>query len=296
MSDILDIKNIVPDIKLMLLAYNQFINKEKYEQLENLVESWKKDIERKIKKYTNNKYFDLIDISFEQCFKYVNKNEILTKNYLNEINKLYDNIQLMKNFYGDDKNIIDELEEQIIIQKILNRISSGVKLENIKKENEIQKKESIINKTLEINKENYNTFLANNNIYDNAINNELIYKLRKQFLSLKKENEKNLNEITLLKKNIKNSKYNEILIENQTILQEFKKLKSLYNFQLNEYENLNLKIKEIKELKDNFSKQNFIIIKLKEEIENLNIENENLKIEYEKFLILKFFYLFFYIL
>lgn len=136
MSDILDIKNIVPDIKLMLLAYNQFINKEKYEQLENLVESWKKDIERKIKKYTNNKYFDLIDISFEQCFKYVNKNEILTKNYLNEINKLYDNIQLMKNFYGDDKNIIDELEEQIIIQKILNRISSGVKLENIKKENE----------------------------------------------------------------------------------------------------------------------------------------------------------------
>ena len=105
-----------------------------------------------------------------------------------------------------------------------------------------------------------------------------------------------MNEITLLKKNIKNSKYNEILIENQTILQEFKKLKSLYNFQLNEYENLNLKIKEIKELKDNFSKQNFIIIKLKEEIENLNIENENLKIEYEKFLILKFFYLFFYIL
>jgi len=186
------------------------------------------------------------------------------------------------NFKKDKEEIINEnlnLKTQInFLKKEINKI----KLENIKKENEIQKKESIINKTLEINKENYNTFLANNNIYDNAINNELIYKLRKQFLALKKENEKNLNEIIILKKNIKNSKYNEILIENQTILQEFKKLKSLYNFQLNEYENLNLKIKEIKELKDNISKQNFIIIKLKEEIENLNIENENLKIEYEK--------------
>ena len=135
------------------------------------------------------------------------------------------------NFKKDKEEIINEnlnLKTQInFLKKEINQM----KLENIKKENEIQKKESIINKTLEINKENYNTFLANNNIYDNAINNELIYKLRKQFLSLKKENEKNLNEIILLKKNLKNSKYNEILIENQTILQEFKKLKSLYNFQ-----------------------------------------------------------------
>ena len=181
---------------------------------------------------TNNKLFLTKSKSFSNYnFTLPNKNIVFDP----EEKTIYKTV----NFQKDKEDLIMEnlnLKTQInLLQKEINQI----KFDNIKKDNEIQKKESIINKTLEINKDNYNTFLANNNIYDNAINNNLIYKLRKQYLSLKKENEKNLNEIVLLKKNLKNSKYNEVLLENQTILKEFKKLKSLYNFQLNEYENLN---------------------------------------------------------
>ena len=42
----------------------------------------------------------------------------------------------MKGFFGDDDQIEKELDDQLLIQKLINDISSGVDLEEIQKENE----------------------------------------------------------------------------------------------------------------------------------------------------------------
>ena len=136
MTDIFDIKKTAPEIQILLKSYNNFINKNKYENVENVFQSWKNDVEKKVKKYTNNKYYDIIDLSFDKCSKFVNKNEELTNNYFNEINKLYENIKNMKGFFGEDNQIENELNDQILIQKLINDISSGIDLEEMKKEHE----------------------------------------------------------------------------------------------------------------------------------------------------------------
>ena len=136
MADIDEIKKIAPEMQILLLSYNKFINRNKYKNVENIIQQWKKDIEKKVKKYTNNKYFDIIDISFAQCSKFFHKNEELINNYYIELDKLYENIKNMKGFFGDDDQIEKELDDQLLIQKLINDISSGVDLEEIQKENE----------------------------------------------------------------------------------------------------------------------------------------------------------------
>ena len=136
MTDIIDIKKSAPEIQVLLKSYNNFKNKNKYEGVENVIQSWKNDIEKKVKKYTNNKYFDIIDLSFDKCAKFVHKNEELTKNYFLEIDKLYESIKNMKGFFGDNNQIESELNDQILIQKLINDISSGIDLEEKQKENE----------------------------------------------------------------------------------------------------------------------------------------------------------------
>ena len=136
MSDILDIKKSVTEMQILLISHNQFINKNKYENIENILESSKSFIDNKIKKYTKTKNFDIIDLFFENCAKFVNKNEELKNNYITELNKIYDCIKNTKNFFGNDDTIEKELDDQILIQKIMNDVKTDIKIEEIEKENE----------------------------------------------------------------------------------------------------------------------------------------------------------------
>ena len=130
MVDIDEIKRNAPEMQLLLLSYNKFINKNKYENVEEIINSWKNDMDKRIKKYSNNKYFDIIDISFDKCKKFVNKNEELANNYFIELNKLYENITNMKGFFGNDNKIEKELDDQLLVQKLIN----GFEIENKIKE------------------------------------------------------------------------------------------------------------------------------------------------------------------
>ena len=136
MSDIFDIKKCSTEMQLLISAHNQFINRNKYENIEKVIEPSKEYIEQKVKKYTNIKNFDIIDLSFEKCSKFVHKNEELANNYCIEINKLFEIINNTKNFFGDDDTIIKELDDQLLVQKIINDISSNIQIEEMKKENE----------------------------------------------------------------------------------------------------------------------------------------------------------------
>ena len=136
MTDILDIKKSVTEMQILLISHNQFINKNKYVNIEKVLESSKSFIENKIKKYSNTKNFDIINIFFEKCSKFVNKNEEFKNNYIIELNKLYDIINNTKNFFGNDDTIEKELDDQLLIQKLINEVKNDIEIEEIEKDNE----------------------------------------------------------------------------------------------------------------------------------------------------------------
>lgn len=154
-----------------------------------------------------------------------------------------------------------------------------VKSDNIKKDNEIAKKENLINSALELRTEDYNIEQMEN--IDECKHSNLISKIKKQYNSLKKELESKDNEIYLLKRNIKNSKMNELIIENQTLLSELAKFKALHEHLSQENENYMIKLKNFNQVQTNISKQHFIILSLQENFNKLSKENEQLKEENE---------------
>ena len=203
------------------------------------------------------------------------------------------NLKKSNSFCGNCKpeNINDKeslYEKNIQLKNELNQFKKElikIKTENIKKDNEINKKENLINSTFEIKEEQYNLNIEEiktdkeNENSEKCLHINLINKLKKQYNDLKKEFENKDNDVYLLKKNIKNSRLNELIVENSVILQELNKLKSLYNHQINENNNLNIKKKTVKEIETNISKQHFIIMNLQENLTKSNEENSNLKNE-----------------
>ena len=201
------------------------------------------------------------------------------------------NLKKSNSFCGNCKpeNINDKeslYEKNIQLKNELNQFKKElikIKTENIKKDNEINKKENLINSTFEIKEEQYNFNIEEiktdkeNENSEKCLHINLINKLKKQYYDLKKEFDNKDNDVYLLKKNIKNSRLNELIVENSVILQELNKLKSLYNHQINENNNLNIKKKTVKEIETNISKQHFIIMNLQENLTKSNEENSNLK-------------------
>ena len=220
----------------------------------------------------------LKDIQLNERFKNNSKKKFLKKSNSFCGNCKPENVNDKESLYEKNIELKNELTQ---VRRELIKIKS----ENIKKEQEINKKENLINSTFEIKEEQYNLNNEEIKIDKENENNEkclhtnLINKLKKQYNDLKKEFENKDNDLYLLKKNIKNSRLNELIVENSIILQELNKLKNLYNHQIKESDNLNIKKKTIKEIETNISKQHYIIMNLQENLTKSNEENSNLKNE-----------------
>ena len=168
------------------------------------------------------------------------------------------------------KNEINKMRKELAL----------VKSDNIKKENEIVKKENLINSALDIKNEEYDIEKIDN--IDDCKHSNLISKIKKQYNALKKELDLKNKEIFELKRNIKNSKVNELVIENTTLLSEIKKIKALYEHIQTENENYMIRLKNYNQIQSNVSKQHFIILSLQENLNAIPKENDFLKEENAK--------------
>ena len=168
------------------------------------------------------------------------------------------------------KNEINKMRKELAL----------VKSDNIKKENEIVKKENLINSALDLKNEEYDIEKIDN--IDDCKHSNLISKIKKQYNALKKELDLKNKEIFELKRNIKNSKVNELVIENTTLLSEIKKIKALYEHIQTENENYMIRLKNYNQIQSNVSKQHFIILSLQENLNAITKENDFLKEENAK--------------
>ena len=162
------------------------------------------------------------------------------------------------------------------IKKILTNINT----KNSKKDEEISKQESLLDQLLNINKQAYENTLSSlqNNSSQNIYDNNLICKINKQYLDLKNENNNKEKEIKELKKNIKNSKRNELIIENNILTNQYKKYNNLYQHILEENKRYAKKMKNQNEIENEILQKNFEILQLQE---NLKLSN-TMNIRYEK--------------
>lgn len=146
-----------------------------------------------------------------------------------------------------------------------------VKSDIIKKENELNKNLLTYN----------NNNLLLNDCYNMNNNNEckhvnLIIKMKKQFTQVKKELEDKQEEIYVLKRNLKNSKLNELLIENSTLYNELEKMKEINKKLKQEIDELKIKNKHCVQLEENTNKQHFTILALQDNIQHIAKEKEDL--------------------
>ena len=148
------------------------------------------------------------------------------------------------------------------------------KAENQRKENELLRRDKLLqnafDKGIDEDKviNNYLINENNNNIIleKNIKKNNYISKFKKQYNELKNKYNEKIEEIEKLKKNLKTTKLNELIIQNSETLKEFNKLKELYNNIFEENKNNLEKIQKLREKENELNEKNLIILQLQESL------------------------------
>ena len=191
-------------------------------------------------------------------------------------------------------NLTGLMEENQKLKSELSKLKQ--ELSNSKKEithleSEIDKKDKLIDEVSTFSNNSINMgYGINNSINPNIINGinmkiietKLLNGMKKQYKDLKKEFNKKTEEIEEMKRLLKTSKLNELSIENLTLFEELNKVKSFYKISVQENQNKLQLLRELENLQENFSKQQFMIISLQEKSERDNNSISSLKSEIMK--------------
>ena len=189
-----------------------------------------------------------------------------------------------KNIYLDSESLY---ENNILLKREINKLKKElmqIKAENQRKENEINKRDKLLETAIEGSDEEniiINNILlnGNNTLGKNIKKNNYISKFKKQYSELKNKYNEKIQELNNLKKSIKTSKLNELIIQNKETIKEFNKLKELYMNLYEENKNNLEKLKVLTELENNLNNKNLIILQLQEKLKlssanNIKSENE----------------------
>ncbi len=169
------------------------------------------------------------------------------------------------------------LEENLNLKNQLNKMQSehlNRKKEISILENEINEKDKIIE----------NIINDSSIPYSKVSEMQLIINLKKKYKELKKDYDKSIQDLEYVKKNIKNTRINDLQSENEVLSGQIDKLKNLYKNSQFKNQNLQGNIQDVNTMKDALSKQDFMIInfqennqKMIEVIKDLHFEIEKLK-------------------
>lgn len=110
----------------------------------------------------------------------------------------------------------------------------------------------------------------------------LIYKIKKQYLEVEKENKNRQDIIANLQNNIKNYDNNALLKRNKELTNKLISLKDKYDANLERNNEFKLQMKEYRELEDKLNKKNFCILELNESLRDINKLNNDLENDIEK--------------
>ena len=261
----------------------------------NTPQSNSKEINNISNNYQKNKFSLQKSFSFNNITNPNNsKNNSKIIQILNSIN-----ITQYNNHYICNKNkIIDDetikMKNRQINKEIkkINKILTDININNNKKDEEINKQGNLIDKILNINKQAYLDTLSNleknfkkdknkhNN--NNKSFNDLINKLYFQYQELITDNNEQNLEIKNLKKNIKNTKKNELIIENNILMKQYNKYKYLCLNMERKNENYKNKIRNKTDIENKILEKNFEILQLQENLKlskNNNIQKEQEKLD-----------------
>lgn len=160
------------------------------------------------------------------------------------------------------KNMVNNLKKELALSKS----------ENVKKANEINRKDKVIE---DIADNSQNSMFGGSNdmsYLSKAKEANLIIKLKKQFKDLKVQFAEKCEELEKVKKNIKFTKINEITQESKVYVDELNKIKSFYILSLQQNEINENNLNDNLQLKDTMNKQQYVIISLQENIQKLNLD------------------------
>ena len=173
------------------------------------------------------------------------------------------------------------VQENIRLKTQLNKLETekmNHKREITNLEMEINKKDKIIETMINDTQSNLNTES------NKASEMHLILNVKRQYKELKKVYEKNQQELNAAKKNIKYTKINELNTENQIFNEQVNKLKNIYEHSLEQKQSLQKNENEFDKMKQALSQKDYIILsfqencqKMESQIQVLNSEKEKLK-------------------
>ena len=173
------------------------------------------------------------------------------------------------------------VQENIKLKTQLNKLETekmNHKREITNLEMEINKKDKIIETMINDTQSNLNTES------NKASEMHLVLNVKRQYKELKKVYEKNQQELNATKKNVKYTKINELNTENQIYNEQINKLKNIYEHSLEQKQSLQKNENEFDKMKQALSQKDYIILsfqencqKMESQIQTLNSEKEKLK-------------------
>ena len=191
----------------------------------------------------------------------------------------YKNMKRIKSAHPLNLDREKLVQENIRLKSQLNKLETekiNHKREITNLENEINKKDKIIETMINDTQSNINT--ENNKISEM----HLVSNVKRQYKELKKAYEKNQQELNATKKNIKYTKINEINMENEIFDEQINKLKNLYEHSLEQKQSLQKHENEFDTMKQALSQKDYIILSFQENFQKMESEIKTLINEKEK--------------